>query len=587
MKKPFLLLFFSLFMRQAFCQVQFPLGVANRDGTAVIEVIGRQATYPTYNDKVFYADPNGNANSYLFPDFGQASTSIGGCTFGSKYMYWVVEYKVDNLNNVRTLTINPSPGDYTKTVVVVAHNVRRTQCVGGGENNSFINVKSFTIKVETPEWQDLEDLKNVCNNVDNEYNLVDHFSVKEGTNFYLDNIGSTPITKLNPKDLSPGYHRLIAQKRYDNGTPDPQFGSKPGIVTTVFEFNVLEGVPITLTPYPSILCNNGTPITIVATPTGGAWEGRGIDGAGNITPSSASIGRNIFTYKFTNTNSCLSTKSIEIYVNSAPTIDVEDLEVCRTGEPFNLLVALPVGGNYVGRGVVNNIFYPSQALVGSNSIRYFYTDPNTGCSATGDFSIEVKDADNFRVGDDWLTCSLSAEIDLNNRSGVSPNDGTILWSGPGVINNKYFDPKVSGVGLHTITGTLYYPETGCTFQKTVVVKVSVGPTVEAGEAMAVCNNASSFLIPGGSPTGGTWTGSYISSNIFTPTATLPGDYIASYTYDNGECVLTAKKIISVKPAPVVSVGPALSICRNAGLQPLPAAVPTGGRWAADGDYLDA
>jgi hypothetical protein len=572
----------------AVAQVQFPLGAANRDGTATISVIAREAIYPTYNDKVFYCDPVSNAPSFLFPDYGQANTSIGGCTIGRKYMYWTVEYKIDNLNNVRTFTVNPNPGEATKTVIVVSHNTRRTQCVGGGENHEYTNVRAFTIKFETPEFIGLDEVKNVCNSVDKEFNLVDNFTVKEGVTFYLDNTASAPITKLNPKDLTPGFHRLIAQKWYDNGVPDPTYGSHPGTVTTQWEFQVLQGTEITIGPYPATICQNAPgPVNVKASPQGGAWEGRGIDAAGNITPASAAIGRNLFTYKITNVAGCTSTKTIEVTINTPPELTVEDLPICRSAAPFPLTIGQPAGGTYTGRGVMNGTNYdPAQALVGSNLIRYHYTDPATNCSSVAEFYINVLDADNFKVGDDFTTCNTSEEVDLNRRTGVSPADGAIVWSGTGIVNSKYFSPSTAGVGLHTITGTLFIPETGCTYQKSFVAKVVVGPTIKAGDDITVCQNEPAFNIPGGSPIGGIWSGSNVSNNSFNPGAALPGDYMVTYTLTTAVCAVSANKIIAVKATPVLDVGPNFSVCRNAGPVQLPAAAPAGGRWLPDGNYYD-
>jgi hypothetical protein len=569
-------------------QVQFPNGYGNRDGSTVVDVIGRQAEYPTYSDKVFYCDPVGNSPSFLFPDYGEANTSIGGCGIGRKYMNWFVEYKIDNMNNVRTFTVSPNAGEITKTLLIVAHNQRRTQCIGGGENNEYITVSSLTLKFETPQFTGLDEVKTVCNSVDHDYNLTDNFTVKDGVTFYLDDPASAPITKLNPKDLTPGFHRLIAQKQYDNGTPDIQFGSKPGIVSIQYDFQVLEGVKITIGAYPRSICQNAQPVVIKATPTGGTWEGRSMDAAGNITPSSMATGRNVYTYKISNAAGCTSAESIEITGNAPPVIKVSDIDVCRGAEAFLITVGEPVGGSYSGRGVLNlRTFDPAQGVVGRNPVRYTYMDPGTTCSSSGDFQINIIDASNFKVGADFTTCNTSAEIDLNQRSGVSPNDGSISWSGTGIINGKYFSPVTAGIGLHTITGTLFIPETGCTYTKNFVIKVVTGPTVKPGTDLSVCGNAAPFQIPGGSPTGGTWTGSYINTNVFSPSNAVAGDYLVTYTYTNSVCAVVVQKIITVQTPPVLSVGPDYSICRNAGPVSLPVATPAGGSWAADGPYYDA
>ena len=572
----------SLFAQQS----DFPLGWGNRDYTTVISVIGRNMNYPAYNDKVFYQSSAANSPSFTFPDYGTVQYGLGSCVVGNKRMQWWCEYEVDGGTPRSNYTINPEIETGTKTVVVRAKNYRKTSCTGGGET-TVQTVCILTVKFERPEWNGLDEIKTVCNSVDKDYNLTDFFTVKEGVTFYLD---GTPITILNPKGMPPGFHKLTAQKMYDNGTPDGQYGSKAGVVSFDFEFQVLQGTEITIDPYPATICQDAPAINIKAKPDGGAWEGRGIDAAGNLTPASAAVGRNIFTYKITNAAGCTSTKTAEITINEPPVVTVEDMDVCRGADPFPLTVGQPAGGTYTGRGVVTvmNItnFDPAQALVGENLIRYKYTDPVTGCSSTEEFTINVLDESRFKVGDDMTTCNNSAEINLNQRAGVEPSDGSITWSGTGIINSKYFSPSDAGNGLHTITGTLFIPSTGCTYKKSFVIKVIDGPVVKVAGPITICQNRPAFQIPGGSPVGGVWSGSNISGNTFDPSTALPGDYVATYTYSNNVCEVSASTMITVQAPPSLDLGPNFNVCRNAGPVQLPAASPAGGKWSADGNYLD-
>ncbi|MDX2173645.1 MAG: gliding motility-associated C-terminal domain-containing protein [Bacteroidota bacterium] len=76
--------------------------------------------------------------------------------------------------------------------------------------------------------------------------------------------------------------------------------------------------------------------------------------------------------------------------------------ICGIGQPFPLNIGIPPGGNYSGLGVVNNVFYPSIAGVGSHNITYSYT--SNGCSAVTSSSISLKNS------------NINAAYTINERS---------------------------------------------------------------------------------------------------------------------------------------------------------------------------
>jgi len=54
----------------------------------------------------------------------------------------------------------------------------------------------------------------------------------------------TLITQINPHDLSPGVHTLLAIKNYDNGVSDASYGSHRGPVQFPFTITILPGAPV-------------------------------------------------------------------------------------------------------------------------------------------------------------------------------------------------------------------------------------------------------------------------------------------------------------------------------------------------------
>lgn len=588
MKPKFLLLsscLLCLASSQTVAQTQF--GTMNRDNTVIASVIDREAAIPVYANKVFYYNDAGGP-SRIFPDYGTQEFSLGHCSIGRKYMKWSVKYSSTGLGSIplATFTYSPSNTSDNISVSIIAHNDRRTQCWGGGEAHEDNTVASFTITVEQFQWPEIPELKSVCTSMDMDYNLVDVFPVKNGVSFYLDDAGGSAITTINPKKLTPGFHKLIAAKQYDNGAVDANYGSRQAIVFTEFSFQVLAAPDITIKTAPTAICQNGNPFTLVASPTGGTWSGKGIDEAGNVSPQGTALGANTYTYKITAANGCVSSNNISITAWPEPELAAANIAACNGAAPFVLTTGIPAGGTYSGRGVVaGKNFDPSLALVGDNTIIYSYTDPKTSCTSSTSFKVEVLDAGGFSAGDDFTTCNTAANINLNELPGVSPADGTITWSGKGVVNGKYFSPKASGVGLFELTATLKVPTTGCTYVKTIAANVVAGPTVTAGENMEICGNEPDLRIPGGTPVGGNWSGEDIDGNMFRVSSAPAGQYLATYTVTTPSCVVITSKIITVRQPPVVSAGADFSVCASGGTIALPPGTPAGGVWTG-GDFVD-
>lgn len=87
-------------------------------------------------------------------------------------------------------------------------------------------------------------------------------------------------------------------------------------------------------------------------------------------------------------NGCTATDEVEVVVNPLPSVDAgDDRTACLNHDP-QALEGIPVGGEFSGPGVDNNIFDPETAGIGSHEITYTYTD-NNGCSNTGSFTFVV------------------------------------------------------------------------------------------------------------------------------------------------------------------------------------------------------
>lgn len=129
------------------------------------------------------------------------------------------------------------------------------------------------------------------------------------------------------------------------------------------------------------------------------------------------------------------------------------------------------------------------------------------------------------------TCSGTPAFAL---SGGTPLNGT--YSGPGITANQ-FDPSVAGAGTHVITYTVTVG--GCSNSATQPIVVNPTPVVTlALPVSALCYYAGNYGLTGGSPAGGTYSGSSVNSatGVFTPQFNLAGTTVViTYTFTQNGC----------------------------------------------------
>jgi gliding motility-associated-like protein len=136
------------------------------------------------------------------------------------------------------------------------------------------------------------------------------------------------------------------------------------------------------------LCENddALDLTSLVFPIGGSFEG---SASNSWDPSLSGIGTFPLTYHYQDVNGCKASAPLQINVQSTPEVSALDGEFCVLNESIILSNASPTGGIYAGTGVNTNAFDPALAGVGTHTISYDYTDPNTSCSAATSFEIIV------------------------------------------------------------------------------------------------------------------------------------------------------------------------------------------------------
>jgi hypothetical protein len=117
---------------------------------------------------------------------------------------------------------------------------------------------------------------------------------------------------------------------------------------------------------------------------------------------------------------------------------------------------------------------------------------------------------------------------------INPTTGEILLSSstPG--------------GPYTITNTLAASGTCPSASANTTVTILGEPTVTLNPFGIVCDNAPSITLSGGSPSGGTYSGTGVSNGEFSPSVAGGGIHVITYTYTDGNnCTGTASENIEV------------------------------------------
>lgn len=333
-------------------------------------------------------------------------------------------------------------------------------------------------------------------------------------------------------------------------------GSRPYSVTVVCPAN-----PINFPAFTPV-CSNDAPLTLSsASPAGGTYSGNGVSG-GQFDPAA---GSQTITYDMTDPYGCAHSSNQTITVNTAPTVSQAAVNaVCSNASPVALSGGSPAGGTYTGTGVSGGQFDPA---AGTQTLTYTYTDGN-GCTDDATFTVTVNTAPTAIVNTVPPVCSNAAAVTLS----AAPSGGT--FAGTGVTGDQ-FDPASGTQGLtYTLTDG-----NNCTVVENFTVTVNTAPTVTHGAVAATCSNASPITLSGGSPAGGTYTGTGVTGTQFDPAS---GTQTITYTYtDANNCTNAATFSVTVNNAPTATFTLPATVC----VYGAPFAfngTPAGGAYTGDG-----
>ncbi|MFM8318344.1 MAG: hypothetical protein ACKOAV_08230, partial [Bacteroidota bacterium] len=275
-------------------------------------------------------------------------------------------------------------------------------------------------------------------------------------------------------------------------------------------------------------CVNGNAVTLGGSPSGGTWSGTGVTnnaGVYSFSPSSAGVGSYTLTYTVTQLGINYSDQ-VTASVNALPVVTMDPIPSLCVGATAITLSggsSSSVGtGVYTVGGLTASTFNPTTA--GSFNVTYTFTDAN-GCSASASTSLVVNapDAVSISASNDTISVGGSVTLTATNIAGASyswsdgsasAGSGQIIVASP--TSNTNYSVSVTN------------PATGCISTDSITITVLAAPSVNAGNDTAICQGSANLSLSG-SPSGGTWSGPFITGDSFNPIN--PGTYELVYSYE--------------------------------------------------------
>jgi gliding motility-associated-like protein len=341
--------------------------------------------------------------------------------------------------------------------------------------------------------------------------------------------------------------------------PNTRFGncsSTPPASSFSYSWSPAMGLSSTSVPNPTANISSSVEYTVVVTPTAAA------------------------------TCSNVGTTSLTVILPVTPTINpvgplctnasTVQLSTSQAGGTWSLTAATTTAG----------VFTPSLAAVGNNTVTYLYG--GAGCSQTVTAVIPIEQFVPATIsGTINPICLPSGTINLSTALPTSTL-GAGVWSGPGITGTT-FDPNVAGIGTHTLTyNTNSVPTTAlCPATGTIEVQLNsvAQPTIPV--MGPYCTNAGSFSLSP-IPTGGTWTGTGISSTgIVTPSLAMVGNNTYTYSIGSLGCSNSNTTTISIEQyVPSTITGAIPTLCTTSPTVDLSTALGTStlgtGVWSGTG-----
>jgi hypothetical protein len=286
----------------------------------------------------------------------------------------------------------------------------------------------------------------------------------------------------------------------------------------------------------AVLCNGGMS-TITLSATGGTTP--------YIGDSTFQVMAGSYSYVITDDNGCTSSVSVTVTEPAAISVNATTVDVSCFGDSTGSIDLTVTGGTAPFSFSWNNGAFTTEDLtnIPAGSYSGILTDAN-GCQDSGTVVVSQPLAPlSISVAStNPTTCSGSNGMIDATISGGTPAY-TYVWSnGPTTEDNNNLP-----AGTYTLTVT---DTAGCTETAEVTLIDPAAPAVSlAIPADTICNTDAPLTLTGGTPAGGVYSGTAITTGVFNPLTAPAGSNTITYTYTDSQtgCVGSSTDVIFVDP----------------------------------------
>ncbi|MEM9919532.1 MAG: PKD domain-containing protein, partial [Bacteroidota bacterium] len=563
----------------------------------------------TDEDGMVVARSNLDNPSITFTEEGTITATVtidgGPCMEDSDVEVFTIQApgQVDLSNNPTTLCntddpiqLMPAGAAWTGSPHVTINGLLDPSAASGTLNLTYTPVNSDclspgTLSIEVLEGPeaDIEDIDPVCDEI-----TIAHITAIGGT------FGSVSWEHILPD-------RTIAQTFNQNTAPTITYtgeGEHLLVVklsdggcgaltdTSIIEIQRLDSIDIT--PLPTPLCSTSSPFVLEASPKGGVWTGEGVEQDSIFDPSVPSTGVPItLTYTFER-EVCTASESIIVEVLASQAVNIEsDVVLCTDSEPY-ALTADPSGGQWSGTGVsADGVFDPSGLSPGTYDLEYLFVD-NNQCEIFKSSVVTVEGLPELEMDDAITFCETDEDIALPLNLivfDVDPSNGTIQWSGPGIVDAQQgiFNSSQAGAsGQGTYTVYIDYSLVACQIRDSLIIEIIPIQTADAGVDTTLCISAATYQLQG-DPGPGVWqeingpgNGLNTTSGLLDLNLAGGGQHTYQYIFgENTSCEVQDEVVIEIIDLSNVSAGRDIRICEGVGSFQLSGS-PNNGSWSGPG-----
>jgi PKD repeat protein len=343
-----------------------------------------------------------------------------------------------------------------------------------------------------------------------------------------------------------------------------------------------DSLTVTIDPLPTIslgdddvFCLNDTLMPLAtASPSGGTWEGTGVDGTDFNTLVGAGPYDLFYWYEDPVTG-CADTVDHHVTVQPLPLVNAgADLTLCDQPIPETLTGFSPPlngpggSGQFYGLGgaasavTLDGTFDPSISGVGTFQVVYLYTSSITNCADRDTLEVTVVPPVVANAGLDTVVCANAPLLHLEGYfpwtggtwSGVGAAASAVVDAAAGTLNPQLLAPGTYTFAIEVGTGTCYSTDQ-------LDVTIDPLPVMDLGPSDAFCLNDTLMPLTWATPIDGTWEGTGVNGTEFN-TLVGAGTYDLFYWYEDPVtgCGDTLAHEVLVNPLPVVYAGPDLVLC---------------------------